>query len=65
MLQHITHRKVTSIEWVYYEGFVTNMYDTADAVAGVEGSTGTWIIFNCSVIIAMLNVLKKENKPFI
>lgn len=57
-----THRQITPIEGMYDEGLVANVYDPADAVAGVEGCTGARIILDCAVIVAMLDVLQHIEK---
>lgn len=55
-----TYRKITAVEGMYDEGLVANVYDTADAIAGVEGCTGARIVFDCAVIVAVLDVLQGE-----
>lgn len=57
-----TYRQITPIEGMYDEGLVANVYDSADAVAGVEGCTGARIILDCAVIVAMLDVLQQIQK---
>lgn len=46
---------------MYDEGLVANVYDTADAIAGVEGCTGARIVFDCAVIVAVLDVLQAKS----
>lgn len=58
-----TDRKVSPVERVYNEGFVTHVDDPADSVARMEGRRGPWIVLNGSVVVAVLDVLstKKQN----
>lgn len=44
------------------ERFVAHMDDAADAVARVEGRTGARIVFDGAVIVAMLDVLRRNGK---
>lgn len=39
------------------ERFVSNMYNTADSVAGVKGSASTRIIFNRAMIVTVFDIL--------
>lgn len=39
------------------ERFVSNMYNTADSVAGVKGSASTRIVFNGAMIVTVLDIL--------
>lgn len=53
-----TDRKVSSIEGMYDEGFVTHMYDSADTITSMESSCGTGIVLYGSMIVAVLDILK-------
>lgn len=58
----ITYRKIASIEGMYNERFVADVYDAADTIARMEGGASTRIVFHSAMVIAMLNVLKIEYK---
>lgn len=45
---------------MYDEGLVANVYDTADAIASVEGCTGARIVFDCAMIVAVLDILQEK-----
>lgn len=55
-----TYRKITAVKGMYDEGLVANVYDTADAIASVEGCTGARIVFDCAMIVAVLDILQEK-----
>ncbi len=57
----ITHRQITAIKWMYYKCFISYVYNTADSVAGVKGSTSTRIILNSTMIVTMFDFLEKKS----
>lgn len=57
-----TDRKVSPVERVYNESFVTHVDDPTDSVTRMEGCRGSWVVLNCSVIVAMLDVLGTKSE---
>jgi hypothetical protein len=36
------------------------MYNTTNTITCMEGSTSSWIIFNCTMIVTMFNILVRK-----
>lgn len=56
----ITYGEVASIERMDHERFVPNVDNARNAVAGVKSSGRTRIVFNCPVVVAVLDLLRKN-----
>lgn len=44
-----------------HKGFISNVYNTTYAIARMKCCTRAWIILDCPVIIAMLDLLQRES----
>lgn len=62
MYENNTDRQIPAVEWMYDESFVANMYDSRHTVACMESCRRPGVIFNCAVIVAVLDFLKKRKK---
>lgn len=43
------------------EGLVAHVNDAADAITRVEGSSGSRIVLDCTVVVAVFYLLNKHN----
>lgn len=59
----MAHREVSSVEGMYDEGFVPQVDDPGDAVAGLDGGDGARYelpalpVLHHAVVVAVLNLL--------
>lgn len=42
------------------ERLVANVYHSADAITRVEGCDGSRVIFDCAMIVAVLDLLRRD-----
>lgn len=45
---------------MYHKSFIANVYNAAHTITRMKCRTGSWIIFDCAMIITMFNILEDE-----